>query len=279
MTTLNVIIFSRDRACQLDLLLRSIAAHVTEREATRLSVLYTTSHPDFGRGYEKVKQQHVGVRFVEEAERTGDFKALVNSLCDPAIPYQGFLADDDVFKERFSPEDSTFKTFAARPDVLCLSLRMGSHITYCYSLSCDTPPPVFEPGWIWSWKGLVGDWGYPMSLDGHVFRTGEIAPLLQDLAFENPNTLESSLAAQPLPQPRMICYERSRLVNLPVNRVQRVFENRSGEGDPAVLNDRFVSQNRRILLEPFSGFVNVSANQEVELEFSDGPAERHLLAE
>ena len=61
-----------------------------------------------------------------------------------------------------------------------------------------TPPPATT----WHWMGMEGDWGYPMSLDGHIFRTAEIAPLLEHLDYRNPNVLEAALARRPLTLPK-----------------------------------------------------------------------------
>ena len=136
-------------------------------------------------------------------------------------------------------------------------------------MDLKTPPPVFKSHWTWGWRGLPGDWGYPMSLDGHIFRTLAIRRRLVSRRYDNPNTLEAQLALKPLRHRTMRCYEHSRVMNLPMNRVQRVFNNRSGEIDPAGLNRAFL-KGARIRLEPFDRFVNDSCHQELPLELTQG---------
>ncbi len=48
----------------------------------------------------------------------------------------------------------------------------------------------------WRWREAGGDWGYPMSLDAHIFRTGHLSRFIMELKYHNPNTLEGSLAVR-----------------------------------------------------------------------------------
>lgn len=268
MTQLNVIIFSKDRACQLDLLLRSIQEFVLDTEVIHFSILYKSSAASYNQGYDKVKQAFPTFQFVDETKGPGDFKSQLLALIDPAIPLSMFLVDDDLFKAAFSLADAPVSTFQDHPEILCLSLRLGKHIDYCYMLDIHTPAPRFAPGGMWTWQGQPGDWGYPMSLDGHIFRTHEIEPLLRQLAYENPNRLEARLAAHPLAQAKMNCYPESRILNLPINKVQQVFKNRSGTVDVALLNERYVKDGLRIQLSPLRGVLNRAPHQEYPIELS-----------
>ena len=270
---LNIVIFSKDRACQLELLLRSIKIYVDLSEQIRISVLYTASNAEFDRGYRQLKPMFPGVAFHDERTGPRDFKFKTLCLARTAIPYLMFLVDDDVFKNPFSLADEEFRAFERSSDQVCLSLRLGKHISYCYSMDLPTPPPPFLSEWVWEWRGLAGDWGYPMSLDGHVFRTADILPLLNSRHYTNPNTLESALADRPLHKLKMSCYEQSRVLNLPVNRVKSVFANRSGNVEQAELNAIFLAKGR-IRLEPFDGYVNSSPHQELALEFT-GISDQH----
>ena len=268
MTQLNVIVFSKDRACQLDLLLRSIQEFVLDIGAIRFSILYKSSAASYDQGYEKVKQAFPTFHFVDERKEPGDFKSKLLALIDPGSPLSMFLVDDDLFKAAFSLADDPVRWFQDNPDILCLSLRLGKHIDYCYMLDTNTPAPRFAPGGVWTWQGQPGDWGYPMSLDGHIFRTHEIVPLLRQLVYENPNRLEAGLAAHPLAQTKMNCYPESRIFNLPINKVQQVFNNRSGTVDLALLNERYVKGGLRIRLSPLRGVLNRAPHQEYPIELS-----------
>jgi hypothetical protein len=269
MKRLNVIIFSRDRACQLDLLLRSILEFVEGREQIRFSILYKASSSDYELGYEMLKDMFPMFHFVDEQDSFLDFKIQTMVLIDRSIPLLMFLVDDDLFKNSFSLDDPPVRAFENDRRIMCLSLRLGQHIKHCYPVDQPVPTPDFQSEYVWEWKGKPGDWGYPMSLDGNIYHTAKMLPLLKYISFQNPSALESVLASDPPDIPLMNCYPESRILNLPVNKVQRVFDNRSGNLDPAELNDAFVNRNQRICLAPFRHISNQSPHQVYPLEFSE----------
>ena len=267
MQKLHFIIFSKNRACQLDLLLRSIETFFYSLEEIGISVLYTTTDIDFELGYEKLKTKFNWVEFHKEHREAGSFKIQLLRLVQSNVPYLAFLVDDNFFKNNFALQDPVFQIFENRNDILCLSLRLGINIEYCYSLDKKSPPPKFESKGVWKWKGKPGDWSYPMSLDGHIFRVDQIMPLLKKCPYSNPNILESQLSKNPPPLSRMICYDQSRIMNLPLNKVQNIYPNRSGNLDVAKLNDLYFSKNQQIDLEPLKHFVNISPHQELDIQF------------
>lgn len=74
---------------------------------------------------------------------------------------------------------------------------MHPGITHCYPTRQNTPPPPLDSEGTWAWRGALGDWGYPMSLDAHVFRTAELAKMAIALEFANPNLFEVTAPASP----------------------------------------------------------------------------------
>ena len=64
---INAIIFSKDRAAQLRLLIYSIQKNAPH--AFNLNVIYTSSNEEFNKGYEKVKGEFSSLcNFVEQTE-------------------------------------------------------------------------------------------------------------------------------------------------------------------------------------------------------------------
>jgi hypothetical protein len=117
---------------------------------------------------------------------------------------------------------------------------------------------------MWFWKGLPGDFGYPMSLDANIFRTDDIFPLACNLKYENPNTFEGVLAVNPINRPYMICYPESKVMNIPVNKVQTANGNHCGNISSDFLNREFTNL-KMISLSNIKGFKNISAHQEIPL--------------
>ena len=149
-----------------------------------------------------------------------------------------------------------------------MSLRLSPDIKYCYTSNIFSPPPEFDPNLVWNWQKQPknSDWGYPMSLDGHIFRTSEIYDrIIFNRSFNNPNTLETQLASRPMSSPLMICYSESKIVNIPANKVQNIYSNRHAQMcDLDDLNQQFLN-NYRLSLKPILDTKNISVHQEIPL--------------
>ncbi len=89
---IDALIFSKDRACQLDLLLRSIA-HYAPTLYCSVDVLWTASTRAYGDGYRRCFSEHLEADFALEH----DFEAQVRQWLDRAGLLLSFLVDDDVF--------------------------------------------------------------------------------------------------------------------------------------------------------------------------------------
>lgn len=240
MPDLSVVIFSKDRPCQLDLLLGSIEQHVPRDLRMHWSIIYRWSHPSYQHGYSLVQEDYPWARWVPEEDFRTDLLAIVKQPTTGLM----FFVDDDVLLTSFALDQAAVRVFFADDSMACLSLRMHPRVSWCHPKHIHTPPPVLQPGYRWRWQGMLGDWGYPMSLDGHLFRSDDLLPLLAQLPFHNPNSLEAALAGAPIPKPWMACYPFPRVVNIPCNRVQNSALNRHMGYDPAEMNERYLAGER-----------------------------------
>ncbi len=240
------VVFSRDRAAQLDLLLRSLEWNGAGR-FDPISVVWRATSDDYLRGYDAAAAEHPEAHFLREDGLSYQVRSLVRSAGEGAL---SFFADDDVV---FRSVDGTPADFLEEEEVLCFSLRLGRNTTRCYPLRRDQrfpDPAVVDAGRVlWRWKGADGDFGYPGSIDGHVFRAADVERLVGNGNFSGPNWLEASLVreASALERPLMACYEESRLVSIPANRVNETQANRFGERYPfptAELNERYLAGAR-----------------------------------
>jgi hypothetical protein len=240
---INAIIFSKDRACQLDCLLRSIERNVEKTVSIKWSVVYLATTREHQRGYEKLFQRAFrGCIFYDEKKE--GFKQTTLNLLKEEFPYHVFFVDDDCFKSSWNPNDGSLDLLKQRKDLLTVSLRMDPSYDFCYTQKQKTPPPIIGKDGIWEWKDLQGDWGYPMSLDGHIFHSHDVLPLIRSINFKNPNSLEGRLATQVLGKPLMFCYPNAKIINLPINKVQTVNKNHAGLYHPTSieeLNRHFLS--------------------------------------
>jgi hypothetical protein len=264
---INIIIFSKDRACQLELLLRSMKLFFMESSLCNVSILYKYSSDIFKKGYEKTKALYPEFKYI--LEENGGFKRQMLELINEKCWCTMFFVDDIVFKDYFFIRSPELKVFLNDKSIACLSLRMCHRINYCYTEKRETPPPIISDSNTWKWVGLPGDWGYPNSLDSNIFRTSEIMHLMRTMDYCNPNTLEGTWANHPpYDQPYMICFKESKIVNNPINKVQTANNNHCGNISAFEVNMAYLKGNC-IRLEPFIGIRNISAHQELPITFTN----------
>lgn len=262
---LNIIIFSRNRACQLDLLLRSMKKFWPESFQHHIIVIWMSTEENYKKSYEIVLQEHPDVIFV--LQETGMFKQLVEASTDICKPYTMFLVDDIVFKEPFTMDCPEVRAFLKDEQILCVSLRLCPRITYCYTRDLPNIPPEFEPGdlKIWNWWGASNDFGYAMSVDGNIYRTSDIMNIIKNGSYDHPGSFENALLTDIPGRPKMICFEESKLFNIPINRVGP-YPNRHGNISAEELNESFLS-GKRINLGPLEGYKNIGCHEEVSLQW------------
>ena len=240
---MRAIVFSRDRAMQLDALLRSLAAHCAEAGGLRVDVLFTASSAGFARQYEEVERSWGGpldLRLVQERDFRADLLTIVDGPDERAgaVPSSHllFLVDDALFCRPFSLT-CALDALAERPRALGFSLRLGAGVTFCYPLGAAQRVPPLEPlgrGVVaFDWTTAEGDFAYPLEVSSSVYERVRLARMLRGLGFREPNTLEAGLASTvgamwARQAPELLCFERPVAFSAAVNRVQTVFANRVG---------------------------------------------------
>lgn len=259
---INITIFSKDRGCQLELLLRSMKTHFKEWNEQNINILYTYSNDLFKNGYEITKRLHPEFNYKLE----NDFKLDLLLLMNKDEKFSTFFVDDIIFKEDFSLDDDKMKIFKEDEDILCLSLRLHPNLTYCYPARVTMTKPSMDSNNKFDWRGKQGDYCYPMSLDGSIFRTNEILYRLQNLNYSNPNTLESNLSMTPIKKPFMLMYDKSVIINNPANKVQTFNQNVHGNITADYINEQYL-KGKKISTKNSIGFNNISCHQEIDIIF------------
>jgi hypothetical protein len=267
---ISFIIFSKDRALQLDGLLRSMLHHVTG--AYSIHVLYCASNAAHAHAYGELIDgiQNTGrIQWTKEA----DFKEdLVRTLQGVQTASVCFLVDDIVF---IRPVDlDTLDRNAMTGGIV--SLRLGSQITFCYTKQKAIKLPTLNPSkkqddlMKFSWKEGSYDWAYPLSVDGHIFPTSEISVAAKLLDYRAPNTFERALQIlKPLYQKRPgYCFESPRMFNIPLNRVQNENNNISGEISPEYLLAKW-QEGLTLNFKTLSDTATTSVHEERSISFCE----------
>ena len=187
-----------------------------------------------------------------------------------------FLVDDTLFVRPFSLRLAA-ETLETNHDALGFSFRLGTNTVNSYVLRRPQGVPSFEhlPGGVmkYRWLQADADFAYPLELSSSFYRAEMIVRLLRGLKFTDPNILESqmSVKAGRLGRrfPSLLCWENSVAFSAPVNRVQQVYENRSG-AESWLSVDSLASlfqDGQRVDLGALEGFVPNACHQEVSLSF------------
>ena len=266
--TVECIIFSRDRAMQLHGLLSTMGEKLTP--SVPVHVIFMASTSLHQKAYEEVANIFFtqNVRFVLQQDaqsfKQDLMKVLYSLSCDSIF----FLVDDILFTEAVDLQD----VLEFDQDENVFSLRMGQNLSRCYVLQKPQPQPPLNDSQtgkvdfekiIWQWDKGELDWGYPLSVDGHFFDRRELVTMASLITFSAPNSFEDQLQIfKPFFSNRCgVSYKKSRIVNIPCNRVQNERDNLSGNVHPDKLLAAW-NEGYQIDYKKLYGFINESAHQD-----------------
>lgn len=264
------IVFSKDRALQLHALLASYYEKVVS--PVPVYILYQTSSRSHEKAYEQLIEifQKPKISFVKQNNADSFQADLIELLSSIQSEKTFFLVDDIIFVEDLDINDfAKFNT-----DKFVSTLRMGVNLKRCYTLQMEQPLPEWitsiindEDKMCWKWKSGIYDWGYPLSVDGHLFSTHEITAISKLVSFNAPNTFEDGLQKfSRLFLPRFgVCYKKSKIINIPCNKVQIERSNIHGTIDQDFLLEQW-QKGMQMNYRKLYGFVSNSAHQEITFE-------------
>jgi len=263
-SSISAVVFSKDRAMQLHALLASFFD--TKVGECEIFVIYKSSTAEHKKAYEVVSRIFgEKVKFVDQEKYPAfrDCLELVVSQSPKGKLF--FLVDDIVFTEVVDYQ------LLASLDLseTVFSLRMGEHLDYSYVVDASQPLPkalVHTDGYLrWQWSAGRLDWGYPLSVDGHVFSTDEVRLWIKYFEFGSPSSFENSL--QKLKyiyrNKQGMSFRKARIVNIPANKVQDEVNNLHGTTHQDDLLRQWLD-GMAIDHRKFRGWVNHSVHQEAD---------------
>lgn len=268
---INIIVFSKDRACQLDLHLRSLAANFKEFNQNEINVVYDFSDLQYLEGYQKLMEQtYSNVKFYND-NQFGSLKNTLTELMRLENKFTMYLCDDIIFVNPFSLNDKEIQIVKTEKDVMSTSLRLWKGIDFCYATNSSSPTPNFIKDFCWDWRTAIGDWGYPMSCDGNIYLTKFLSSKNAAINYVYPNHFEAALASTADRNvPLTACYlSEPKLINIPANIVQNVYSNRHANiKTPAILNQLWL-RDKILDLDFYLGKKFNSVHVELDLKFKE----------
>lgn len=262
--TIKLIIFSKDRAAQLELLLRSIETNIPDLFSP--VVIYTSSTRDFKHGYERLRDSYKeSVLFVPETNLRKDIITQTN-LATNHICYS---TDDTVIFKPFGSKN----ILDIRQDQV-FSLRLGLN-TVMQDIHTGTYQPALtsyhEDKDILTWQvnryHPHSNYGYPFALDMHIMPAKLIQSLISEFNWHNPTGLESGLTKYRDKIKYLSSPKYSIAVNIPVNCAGGVTQH--GKFFPASLeslNESYLNGNL-ISLKHIAEQNIIGCHQEIELKY------------
>ncbi len=264
---LQIIIFSYNRALQLDTLLNSLFSK-WKSPSIAVNVLYNYSGKEFGNAYgilhEKFKNNHV--RLILE-EKISDHVKLQNLLVlenivrlkrnkrlrQPQTNFRSllirlleesscqdvmFITDDSMFINDVSVSEEDLTWINSDPQNRQISLRLGNDIKL-------KPKNIVveNGGGIWNMYDNENDWGYLFSVDAHIYNKNFILSLFKKYLFINPNSLEAYINASVIRSKFLgnaRCYKKTTLQTFPINIVQDEIKNGHQNVSVSELNDFYL---------------------------------------
>lgn len=216
----DIVVFSFDRPLQLWSLLESMEAKMSG--SGQVVVITRVSSARYMNAYQKVEQRFPWATLAYQ--QGGDFKYKVLSTLQQTSASYFLFAVDDILVTRFVNLSACARAIE-HYKAFGFYLRLGRHITQCYSLNLETPTPALEvpaQGFCrWRFDQGLGDWGFPASVDMTVWRKKDIMPILERCFFDNPTRLEAVL--ETLPKTLYgLCFDDAKIVNLPLNLVNEI---------------------------------------------------------
>lgn len=255
------LVFSKNRPYQLDAFIRT-ANENGGIDPQDITILHKYDL-EYAEDLKTVMIEHPACEFLQEH----DFRSQTIEWCKSVNGLLSFATDDAVFTRKID-ENKIKNVLAANPGITSFSLRMGLHLDYCYPLSSSQRVPdgqIFDGVFVWDFTKAEHDWGYPLSVDGHVFRSNDALQMLHAIPFKSPNTLEANLQVlkgQILPV--MCCFLKSCYMNVPINVVQGEYQNRCGTVSAEEMHKKYET-GHRFDTKSSLNFLNASVHQEIDL--------------
>ncbi len=275
--SINVVVFSKDRAFQLEGTLASFFARCKDHELAKVYVLYRTTSPHIAAQYESLKFSYPSVTFVEEISFKQQLHALMLSR------YILFLVDDNIFVRDFSLFN-TIRGLEHFPTAIGFSLRLGFNTTYCYPLNKNQEIPKLAEIYIsetdrifcYSWTSGEHDFKYPLEVSSSIYRCANLRPVLELLDYNHPNSLEAKLAEKiseaEKSHPLLLTFEKSVTFCNPVNKVQVVApDNRAGDQFHYSVEtlSQWFDDGQRLDVDSYLGYTPKACHEEVPLRTRD----------
>ncbi len=272
----SLIIISKDRAMQLDLLLRSSDKHCGDLFDETI-VVYNASTTEFQKGYDKIQQLWPSVKMIPENDFEPAYRKAVEESLHPILC---ILSDDCLFYKNVSDYNDQIREVIKREDVFSFILGIGGNSRYSGTTGVWYKMPEFTKHrdiLTWDWKTAdKGEFQCPIMLAANFYKREDYISCLE-IEFNCPSYLEYNMQQKWQKQRKAemkdlcACLEKQTLVHSLNNRVQDDFKNLSGAEFPfttITLNSTYLS-GKMVDLEALDFSEVNGLHKEIDLIFKE----------
>lgn len=184
--SVNIIIYSKDRAFQLDALLSSFYEYaILDKVDIKIFVLYKTSSIQSQNQYENLKKEWSLIAFEKEENLIQQTIKNISS-CE----YVLFLVDDTLFYNRWNLENA-LQNLKHENSSIGFSLRLGKNTSFCYMLNCPQTIPNMQQKikntYCYEWENASCDFGYPLEISSSIYRSRDMIEELKEMQIQIQN--------------------------------------------------------------------------------------------
>lgn len=209
------IVHSIDNPYRLNTFLDSWRTHASD--SISMTVMYQDSDADFERGYSKLMDKYKNVNFIQTSEPKQTMFAMLKE-CEET--FTALFTDEDMFYHKVNKggEEIIEEVFESHKDLLAFSLRLGRNVTVNKQFgSPNTIIPLNDQRdnhLLVDWSKHYLDFGFPLCVHGHVFRTKEIRKLANKVRWKHFDELQENLneVFDRFPKKKMASFNRSVIV-------------------------------------------------------------------
>lgn len=263
----TLIIWSKDRACQLELLLRSIDTYTDI--PFNVNIIYNASNASFLKAYDTLRETRNANFIHEHLDNPGE-SLYTKTVALLDSDHVCFAADDNLFY-RAVPPFSEWSYALPKQESETFSFRLGLNTVLQNFANGSYQPPLNkyvkkDNTIFWNAKDYhpLHNYGYPLALDLHVFRTSLIRKLVSRFTFKNTNEFESKMFEYRDLVPFMASFKKSVSVNVPLNNISGVTQSSKTGSSLSQLNQYFLD-GKRLSLNISQKIIG--AHQDIELKY------------
>lgn len=248
---------------QANLLLTTLFQHCADIEQESDIFVLHRNDESHEQSYEILQSEFPTVNFVKETSFKQDLLKILD-FHESNISFVLFLVDDQIFTEDFSMKE-VVSTLVENDDCIGFSLRLGKNCVKCFPYNCEQNLPEFYDVKNnikkFNWQKAEYDFSYPLEISASCYRVEDIKEILENCDYHNPNTYESIFSSCYFEdKPNLLCYEKGVSFSNPINKTQQYNNNRSGDIDPNLLNEKYL-EGYRIDEEEFYKYQNDGAHE------------------